>query len=74
MVWGAFCERGKSDLAPLNGQKTAQHYFQTLENELLPFTTEFYRQNYIFQQDNASIHTAKMMKTWFNEQKIEVMD
>ena len=74
MVWGAFCQHGKSDLALLNGRQTAQHYIQTLENDLVPFATKFYGQNYIFQQDNASIHTAKRTKTWFNEQKIEVMD
>ena len=43
MVWGAFCERGKSDLALLNGRQTAQNYIQTLENELVSFATEFYR-------------------------------
>ena len=42
MVWSAFCERGKSDLALLNGRQTAQNLIQTLENELVPFTTEFY--------------------------------
>ena len=74
MVWGAFCERGKSDLVILNGRQTAQHYIKTLAKQLVTFSTKFYHQNYIFQQYNASIHTAKKTKTWFNEQKIEVID
>jgi hypothetical protein len=30
--------------------------------------------NFIFQQDNAAIHIAKLMKAWFAEQAFKVME
>ena len=30
--------------------------------------------NFIFQQDNAAIHTSKLTKDWFKTKDIEVFD
>lgn len=74
MVWAAFCRHGKSDLVILNGKQRSDNYIGTLNNHLLPFSDRFYKQNYIFQHDNASIHTSKKTKKWLEEQKIDVLE
>lgn len=39
-VWGAFCERGVSSLAVLDGNQNATMYTKTLEQFLPPFARE----------------------------------
>ena len=51
-----------------------ENYIETLENYLLPFFDRFPEEKFIFQQDNASVHTSKKTKKWFEEQKIEVLE
>jgi len=64
MVWRAISAKGKSKLAA---------YTYTLSEHLLPFTDYHYGVDYVFQQDNASIHTSSLIKSWFEEYNIDVM-
>ena len=57
MVWNAFYRHGKSEITILKGTKRAENYIETLENYLLPFFDRFPEEKFIFQQDNASVHT-----------------
>lgn len=74
MVWGAFSRNGKSELIFLNGNQKAEDYIYTLSEHLLPFAHLHHGTDFIFQQDNASIHTANVTKTWFHESNIEVLE
>jgi len=38
-----------------------------------PFSWEKYGINYVFQQDNSSIHIAKLTKDWFSANNIDIM-
>ena len=51
-------------------------YKDTLENSLLPSVDLLYGQEqaWIFQQDGATSHTAKSVKTWFDENNITLLD
>jgi transposase len=60
MVWAGFSMRGKTDVAVLEGRQDAAAYCTTLRDYLLPFARQTHRQGYIFQQDNARIHTARV--------------
>jgi len=62
MVWGAFCESGFSKLAFLSGNQDAVKYTRTLNDYLLPFAREKFSETWLFQQDNASIHTAHITR------------
>jgi hypothetical protein len=42
-----------------------------MTTHLLPFLID---RNQIFQQDNASIHTSRMVKDWFLANNVTVMD
>lgn len=64
MIWWTFCEKKLSNLAFLNRKKNASMYIKTLEEFLLPFAEQKYYGTWKFQQDNASIHGANVIKKW----------
>ena len=65
MVWGCFTQNKLGPLVRLEGRVTAQVYIEMLEENLLPFINNLENKNdYIFQEDNAPIHTANIAKKW----------
>jgi hypothetical protein len=49
-------------------------YIQILEKHLLPLiNNNFNYKGYLFQDDNASIHTAKDVKQWILKNKIKIL-
>lgn len=74
MVWGAFRATEKSSLAILDGKINAESYIAMLSDHLVPRFTWDKESELIFQQDNASIHTAYLTKTWFLYHNIRLLD
>jgi hypothetical protein len=63
MVWGCFTKNKLGPLVRLEGRITASVYIEMLENNLIPFINSLENNNnYIYQEDNAPIHTAKIAK------------
>ena len=58
----------------VNKNINALGYEEILFGHLVPFLEEHGRSSYIYQQDNAPIHTAKRMKGFFDREGIEVFD
>ena len=54
----------------LNGIK----YVQLLQNSVIPKVVASHGHDFIFQQDNAPPHTAKITKEWLEKEKIELLD
>jgi len=73
-VWAAICYHGKSEIAFLSGRQTSETYGRTLQEYLLPFADKFYGSDFIFMQDNASIHCSNLMKQWFEAHNVELLD
>ena len=73
MVWAGFSAKGKTTLAILKGNQKATDYVATLSNHLLPFGRRLGGPKWVFQQDNASIHTAKDVTKFFKDQNMAVM-
>jgi len=73
MVWGAFSIVGKSDLCVLEGIQDSYAYTVTLSDYMLPFAHANYGYDFVFMQDNASIHTSRESRGWFNEQNINLL-
>ncbi len=74
MVWAAFGFDGKSEIVLLNGRQNSADYIQVLTEYLLPVGEEIGGEEWLFQQDNASIHTSAMTREWFRERNIRVID
>jgi len=77
MVWGAIWVNGRSDLVLMDrdddskgGGYTANSYLQVLD-EQIPKCFELGR---IFMRDNASIHAAKKVKKWFEDQGVPLLN
>lgn len=73
MVWLGFCSTGKLNLAFTSCKMNSSDYIQVLQNCLIPFRAKYRRKKFVFQQDNASIHTSSATKSWFSTKKIEVL-
>jgi len=68
MVWGCFLGKQRGPLVPLKtGSVNARVYKDQLRRWLLPVLEDVWAAlgNPLFQQDNAKIHTAKLMLLFF---------
>lgn len=74
MLWGGFSAKGKTELAVLKGMQNSDDYVYMVSEFLLPFAHLTYGTDFIYQQDNASIHTSKRTKDFFEEQALAVLD
>lgn len=74
MVWAAISFNGVIDLVILEGRQNSADYIELLEIEKINFDEMFEGQHWIFQQDNAAIHTARCVKRWFTDHNIDVLD
>ena len=77
MFWAAFGWGIRTELVPMRGDTeskrggvTARRYIEVLE-EYLPTILE---NDSIFMQDNAPIHTARIVKAWFQERDIDIVN
>ncbi len=73
MVWGAFGGQGKTSIAFLDGTQDSVKYCATLQDFLLPVAADIAGPNWVFQQDNAAIHTSKHTKAWFESNNVRVL-
>jgi hypothetical protein len=74
MIWGAFSAHGKAELSVLRGKQDSVAYCYTIETYLLPFANYHYGDQFIYQQDNASIHSFKFTRDMFTDHRVEEMD
>ena len=74
MVWGGISANGKICLAFLEGKQDFKAYIGTLQKCLLPYCQGNMEKSWIFQQDNAPIHTSKCTKTWMEDNNVAILD
>lgn len=71
MVWGCFTKNKIGPLVQVSGKITGSVYIEVLENNLLPFINELENNlEYVFQDDNAPVHRAKIVKQWMENNSI----
>lgn len=73
MVWGAFSGSGCSTLAFIEGRQNAEAYCETLHEYLLSFAYAHHDEDFRFQHDGASIHTAHLTRDWLASLNIDVL-
>lgn len=77
MIWASIWLGNRSDAVPMvrdeaspRGGYSANSYLEILDDQL----PQIYEPGMTFMQDNASIHTAKRVKAWFEEHGVAVID
>lgn len=73
MVWGCFSLNGIGPLHEISETMDRYIYKNILESVMLPFAEEKMPTGWIFQQDNDPKHTSKVVKTWFQDKKVDVL-
>jgi hypothetical protein len=74
MVWAGIGWNGKTNIAIIEGKNNSKSYIDILNTYLLPFAPRISCEDYIFQQDNSSVHTSKVVNNWFKSQNIKVIE
>ena len=69
MVWGYFHKNSVGPLVVVEGNINGAKYKELLEEYLVPF----YDENYLFQDDNAPCHTARIVKEQKEENSIDIL-
>jgi hypothetical protein len=78
MVWGAVGHDKKTDIVFIAGNITAASYLELIREHIQKFreqiTSEGDAPPFIFQQDNAAVHTARCVKEYFKRENIACMN
>ena len=74
MVWCSFRSSGASQLCRLDGKFYLAEYLNMLSNIVEPFAPEIMPSNWIYQQDNSSVHAAPIVKKWFKDHNFNLLD
>ena len=73
MVWGCITARGVGFLHKVNGRLNGSAYTDLLDNNLIPIIhLHSFTGHWLFQQDNAICHVARLVKDWFQEEGIDL--
>lgn len=74
-VWGCFSSRGVGKILKIEGNLTAEKYKNILRYHMKPSAQDIYgKSGWIFQQDNDPKHTATIVKNYFRQSGVEVLD
>jgi transposase len=75
MTWGCISKFGFHDFILLDGKLNATDYVKVLEGNLIPLAHNYFHGcPYIFQQDGASVHTARVVHEFFDHHNIPVLE
>lgn len=74
MVWGAISYKGTLEIQFASMRMNSKEYTDILQCSLIPFLRRFRRKKWIFQQDNARIHTSNETMSWFDSKHVTVLD
>ncbi|GFW16900.1 transposable element Tcb1 transposase [Trichonephila clavipes] len=75
MVWGCMSSHGVGRLHIVSGTVKAMDYIEVLQNKLLPTARDLFgNQSWIFQNDNAPCHHAKVVQKWLKDHTVNRMN
>ncbi|GFV89321.1 transposable element Tcb1 transposase [Trichonephila clavipes] len=75
MVWGCMSSHGVGRLRIVSGTMKAMDYIEILQNKLLPTAKDLLgNQSWIFQDDNAPEHRAKVVQKWLEDHTVNRMN
>lgn len=74
MLWGCFSASGVGPIVWIQGKMNAADYTDVLQNKMLPFAEDEMPLKWEFMQDNDPKHSARSVKTWFQQNEVLVME
>lgn len=74
MVWGGVGYRQRTNIRFVSGRMNSNDYLKLVDEEVIHSTNDRFGNNYIFQQDNAAIHTARKVKEYFERNSVQTLD
>ncbi|GFX54205.1 transposable element Tcb1 transposase [Trichonephila clavipes] len=75
MVWGWMSSYGVGRLHIVSGTVKAMDYIEILQNKLLPTVRDLFgNQSWIFTDDNAPCHRAKVVQKWLKDHTVNIMN
>ena len=83
MIWGCMAATGVGRLHVCQGTINGPKYLEILNVKMLSSACALFDPNitnprvvpdFVFQQDNAPCHVAKVVTTWFNQNHVTVLD
>lgn len=73
MVWAAIGYRSKGPLVFCDGRMNSKKYVTMLQDNLLRQAVKIGGKNWIFQQDNASIHASRETNAFFEAKNVRIL-
>lgn len=74
MTWAGFGANGTTEIVFCEGRINSKYYQNMLQTYLLPIGPVIGGENYVFMQDNASVHKSKSTMEWLAKADIKVME
>lgn len=74
MLWGCFTSSGVCPIVEIKGKMTGEMYKNILNNILEGGYADQLALSWIFYQDNDPKRCSRVVKSWFQANKIKVMD
>jgi hypothetical protein len=74
MYWGGFGYKGTTNLAEVETRMDSVRYQKILKDNLLPSASKISGRGWIFQHDNAAVHSSNSTKQWIDNHKIRTLD
>jgi hypothetical protein len=77
IVWACMASKGAGRMKIMKGNVTARVYIdEVLASKVKQSAVDIFgdRSDFIFQQDGASCHTAKICQAWFQDNNVKLLD
>lgn len=75
MIWGCITYHGVGTLCVVNGNINAEKYIEIINNNLWPVVARhFHDGRYIYQDDNAPVHRARIVREFIDREGIPTME
>lgn len=74
MIWAGLLPDGTLIISRIKEKCTQVWYKNLLKKEIFPLLKAKFKRNFVWQQDNAPCHTAKLIKTFLKNEQIQLLN